>query len=89
MNKISDLILAALLLTIAIFGGAILEWLDPGRIDERIEYNQRQAALNEQHTAERAEIARLISEYRRANPNDSTCGWSCIQRMARDEGEWE
>ena len=82
MNKISDLILAVLLLTIAIFGGAILEWLDPGRIDERIEYNQRQAALNEQHTAERAEIARLVSEYRQANPNTSVCDWNCIRRMS-------
>lgn len=82
MNKVSDLILAVLLLTIAIFGGAILEWLDPGRIDERIEYNQRQAALNEQHTAERAEIARLVSEYRQNNPNLSRCDWACIQRMS-------
>ena len=82
MNKVSDLILPVLLLTIAIFGGAILEWLDPGRIDERIEYNQRKAELNEQHTAERAEIARLVSEYRQNNPNLSRCDWACIQRMS-------
>jgi hypothetical protein len=38
VNNVSDLVVIVLLLIMAVFGGAILEWLDPGRIDERIEY---------------------------------------------------
>jgi hypothetical protein len=43
-----DLAAALLLLTIALFGDAIVEWADPGRVDRRIAYNETQQAYTEQ-----------------------------------------
>ena len=69
-----ELVCAILLLVIALFGDAIIEWLTPDRIERRIEAVEERAAQNSTW---------------RDHPNDSTCGHRCIARIGDGKEEWK
>lgn len=47
-----DLIAALALLAIGLYGDALIDWIDPGRIDARIAYEQSQQAHTERAVCE-------------------------------------
>lgn len=70
-----ELACAIALLVLVIFGDAIIEWLDPGRIERRISYVEQQS-----DPVQRSSWA--------DHPNDSRCGWSCIERIPTTGESW-
>lgn len=46
MNNFLGHLGMALVLVLILFGDAIVDWFDPGRIDKRVEFNAQQAADN-------------------------------------------
>lgn len=72
-----ELACAVLLLTLVIFGDAILEALDPGRIDRRI-------AHVEQIELPPAPARSGWPDF----PNESRCGWNCIAKIPTAGETW-
>lgn len=76
-NRHVETACAIALLVLVLFGDAIIEWLDPGRIDRRI-------AHVEQIDLPPAPVASTWSD----EPNTSRCGWSCINRIPTAGETW-
>lgn len=70
-----ELACAVLLLVLVVFGDAIIETIDPGRIDRRIAHNIEVPPEPTRTTwADR--------------PNGSRCGWNCIGRLPQGGETW-